>query len=126
MLKKRYFWIAVLWTIVITVLSLISSSGVPSVRKIPNIDKLVHFIFYFFFTVTWYLCFNTRDSDRLNKKVLFVSCIVAFFYGVTMEVFQELYTTSRSGDVKDVIANTIGSISAVPLLIGYYTWKKSK
>lgn len=114
MFKNKYFWLAICWTILVTFLSLVDSNYVPSV-KIPNADKVVHFIFYFFFTIIWYLSFKGNNKGKHKNKILLISCMTSVIYGIVMEIFQTLFTMSRSADVKDVVANIIGSIAAVIL-----------
>ena len=36
---------------------------------------------------------------------------IAIVYGITMEVFQGVFTTTRTADIQDVFANSVGALS---------------
>lgn len=106
--KKIIFLLAILWTLVVTYLSLATFDDISSDIKVPFKDKLVHFTFYMMFVILWSLFF--RES-KYNYKILFA----AIGYGIAMEICQKLFTTTRTADILDVLANTTGAI--VGLLI---------
>ncbi len=106
--KKIFFLLAILWTLVVTYLSLASLRDVGSTIKFPYKDKIVHFTFYLMFVILWSLFFKQR---KYNYKIL----LAAIGYGITMEICQKLFTTTRTADVLDVLANSTGAL--VGLLI---------
>ena len=106
--KKIFFLLAILWTLVVTFLSLASLGDVGSSIKVPYKDKFVHFTFYLMFVILWSLFFK---ESKYNYKILFA----AIGYGIAMEICQKLFTTTRTADVLDVLANSTGAI--VGLLI---------
>lgn len=111
--QKTYFLLALLWTCLVTVLSLITiSSDVGSTIKIENKDKLVHFTFYFVFVILW--CQFVKGYKPINKTKLIV-LFSAIGYGILMEICQGLFTTTRTADILDVLANSFGA--TVGLLI---------
>lgn len=110
MLKtNKIVYVAVFWTIVVTTLSLITIGEIGESIAISNKDKYVHFLFYFVFTILWTLFFKYKQFSNL-KIVLFI----AIFYGILMEIFQGIFTTTRQPNVYDVLANTTGAI------VGYF------
>jgi VanZ family protein len=116
--KKRFvLFAAILWTVFITYLSLAVIS-VPEVttRLFKNQDKIVHFTFYFVFTLLW---FGVLKQVNTSKKELLAVVIIAILYGLTMEVCQGIFTNYRNPDVWDVVANGFGSISAGIILIRF-------
>lgn len=105
-MHKKYLFLALIWTIIITYLSLSDVSGLGSSIKIPHKDKMAHFVFYFLFCFLWIrcLCYNTVSTN--NKiKVL----ITAILYGILIEILQAVMHNHRSSDIYDVVANTIGA-----------------
>lgn len=115
--KYFYLWLAELWTVLIAVLCLESSKKLPSIG-IKSADKYVHFMFYFVFTILWFLYLikkNNYVKNTINPALIKVF-IAALLYGISIEIAQSLFTVSRKGDVLDVLANTIGAITAVFLL----------
>ena len=106
--KKSTFFLAAVWTLVVTYLSLASiDTSVGNEIHIPNKDKMVHFVFYFLFVFLWTFFANFKKTVfNSSLKIL----LIAVFYGIMMEVFQELFTTDRTADVFDVVANSLGAI----------------
>lgn len=74
---------------------------------IPNKDKYVHFLFYFIFVSLWYLFLNKKNPNPKNKIVVLISAIS---FGILMEICQGLFTTTRTPDILDVLANSVGAI----------------
>ncbi len=116
-MRSIYFWAAVIWTLFITVLCLVSMEKLGSVNDIelPNKDKYGHFIFYFVFTLLWYAYLKLRNSVSINRAKL-ISVFLAFAYGTIIEISQGLFTQGREADVMDILFNTLGSIAAIMLL----------
>jgi VanZ family protein len=110
--KYLLFLVALLWTGVVTYFCLIKSSDIPSI-EIPNLDKCVHAFFHFVFTFVWFLFFRKQlQLDYVTKPLLY-SFLFSFIFGIGIEIGQELITTTRHGDVLDVVANVTGAILAV-------------
>lgn len=88
--------------------------GLSSRIPIPNKDKIVHFAFYFGFVFWWNKALSIQHAKKL---VLLLG--VAVSYGVLMELLQYGFTTNRSADILDIIANSAGAIAC-------YFWIKRK
>ena len=108
--ERNFLLLAIIWTVLITVASLVSSSAIPKVNLLWN-DKIVHFLFYFFFVVFWSFALH---KNFYLKKYSFIIVVFAIVYGIIIEVLQELLTTTREPDLYDVFANALGAI------IGYF------
>jgi len=118
---NKYFWPAAIWTAIITVACMVSMdtfSEADSIFSLPNKDKLLHGVFYFGFTVLWALFFKTRP---MVKKPILLGFIFAVVYGIIIEICQAFFTTNRSGDVLDALANTMGAAVAVIVLRMLFT-----
>ena len=101
-------FLAISWTLIIVFLSTTElDNTVGSSIKIQHKDKYVHFVFYFLFVVLWYNYFNIKENLK-NKEIIMV--VTAILFGIAMEVYQTTYTTTRHGDILDVIVNSIGAI----------------
>ena len=108
--ERNFLLLAIIWTVLITVASLVSSSAIPKVNLLWN-DKIVHFLFYFFFVVFWSFALH---KNFYFKKYSFIIIVFAIVYGIIIEVLQGLLTTTREPDLYDVFANSLGAI------IGYF------
>jgi VanZ family protein len=121
--QKTYFLLALLWTCLVTILSLITiSSEVGSTIKIEYKDKYVHFAFYFVFVVLWYQYANDKLTKRRTQLIVLFSAIG---YGVLMEICQGLFTTTRAADILDVLANSVGAFIGIIVVSILYKNKKT-
>ena len=110
MLKKhKYTLLWGIWTIAIITLSLISSSEMPKAPRIPYLDKIAHFSFYFGYTALFILAFRSK----------LWAVITTLFLGATMEILQGLLTTTRSADFIDMLFNTFGTVVALLFMRKY-------
>nr|WP_255557646.1 VanZ family protein [Flavobacterium taihuense] len=106
------FLVALLWTVIVAYFCLIKSSDIP-VINIPNLDKCIHVFFHFVFTFVWFLFFRKQiQTDNFQNPLLY-SFILSFVFGITIEILQELVTTTRSADIFDVLANLTGALVTV-------------
>lgn len=78
--------------------------------KVPGNDKTVHFIFYFVFTLLWYLALEKKIK---KKSLKFVIVGAAIIYGIIIEVLQGVLTQDRQADIYDALANTGGAFVAL-------------
>jgi VanZ family protein len=123
-LKQIVFWIALFWTGVILFLSLVQSDELPAVN-IENLDKVVHAFFHFVFTSLWILFFKTQIKDPDSYKPYIISFLFSVLFGVTVEMLQGQYTTTRKEDALDVAANMVGAALAVFSIILYFKNRRS-
>ncbi|RXG29431.1 VanZ family protein [Leeuwenhoekiella palythoae] len=80
-------------------------------------DKIVHLLAYTFFVGLWFLFFYCLKQKKDNfLPALIKSCILAFIYGIIIEILQGELTTSRSADFNDVLANSIGIVIGILLV----------
>ena len=113
MLKKILLAIALLYTIVLAVLSLLSSDDLPDV-EVEYVDKFAHTIAYALLCFIWYLVLKYFKFS----KALLVAAAIAIIYGIILEVLQGTLTEGRTLDLYDLLANCIGVgfISAILII----------
>ncbi len=132
MLKNHKYTIAFVgWMMFVTFLSLASFSDTDTADiDIPNLDKVVHFSFYFgaAFLAVLFIKEITNGTIELRKAV-FLAVIGAIIYGIIIEVLQYSFTADRHGDILDALANSVGAIFgslAVKSLFSSERWLKWK
>ncbi len=80
---------------------------------IPHLDKFVHFIFYFVFTL---LLISENNKQRLFRKVtvdaILIAATISLSYGAFIEIIQKVLIINRGADIFDMVANTIGFLVA--------------
>lgn len=125
--KNKTYLPAIIWLLVITVLSGYPGNHVP---KIPvwQFDKLVHTVIYFVLSVTLIYAFQ-KQYNQVSKRIIISISIILFgiFYGGFMEIMQHYIFINRSGNWYDFIANGVGAILGVfifPLVMKLLPIKK--
>ena len=114
--KYLLFLVALLWTGIVSYFCLVNSNEIP-VINIPNLDKCIHTFFHLVFTFVWFLFFSKQlKLDTIFKPLMF-SVVFSFVFGITIEVLQNLITTTRNADAFDIVANMVGSILAVFVVV---------
>lgn len=112
MIKKNLF--SILTALIILYLSMASSHTFDKVPliKIPYFDKVVHFGMYF--SLMSVIILENRKTIKTTKN-LFIFGLIPFFYGIVIEILQSSFTVTRSGNVSDALADTLGIIVSIML-----------
>lgn len=113
--KPLYTILFISWVVFVAFLSLFSFSGtdLPTVQ-IPHLDKLVHFTFYFVASVLGTLSIKEcSSSPKIGKRVVWYLVGSLIAYGIIIEVLQSKFTATRSGEILDFVANTIGVFAGI-------------
>ena len=124
--KNSFLSAALIWTFSILLLCLEPANDLPKI-EINNIDKFAHFLFHFVFFILWYFYLNS-NTKIINYKTPVILFFVSLVFGILIEWSQKVFTTSRNGDILDVISNISGAFTALVILltIQYYSNNKTK
>lgn len=118
------FWKALAWGIIILILSVANFNQNTShlfIFKILYMDKIVHGMFYFIFTILLLDGFFSLNSEKvIVKRVFLVTLFISAFYGTGIEFIQKYLTTTRTFDVYDILTNISG------ILIAFLTFSSLK
>lgn len=112
MLKKLFLFAALSWTGVILFFCLVKASNLPTVN-VPSLDKIVHAFFHFIFVLLWFLFLKKKLNSFNLYRSLTISFFFSLFFGIGIELTQQFFTTTRKGDVIDIVANLFGALLAV-------------
>ncbi len=107
---------AIFWGLVILLLSGLPGNHFPDLSfwSLFTFDKFSHLMFYAVFTVLLTIGeVKHRRFSANRSKSLWIGFLVAFTYGILVELLQAMVFHERFADVGDVIANTIGCILGV-------------
>lgn len=122
LLERNALLLAILATVIISVLSL---SAVPKLNMglgIKSGDKYLHFIAYFGLSTIWYFALKDKIQKRLFN---FFVPLALIFYGIILEGLQSGITTYRTGDVYDALANAIGVIVGLVFFKRIIKWYRT-
>ncbi len=106
--KHKYKILAAGYTLWLTAVSLTPLEGI-ELPSFSYADKIVHFFLYFFLSVFWLLAY----PQLWYKRFRFI--ILVILWGIAIEFLQEYFIPTRSGDVFDALANTIGGLGGLIL-----------
>lgn len=118
-LKKYYR--SILWAIFILIICVLPSEDIEKVRfiEIPYMDKFVHLGLYVILTTFLLSDSKIIDISGARKTVtLLVIFLLTLSYGILIELIQLFFTSSRSADVWDAVADAIG----IALALANYKW----
>lgn len=107
--------ICVVYTVLVSVAFLYPFKGTNTVNFILPIDKLIHVLIYLFLSFLWISYSNRVTNYKKTLKTISKIMILCFFYGIIIEVIQELFIPLRKADLFDVSANMIGAFSGALL-----------
>ena len=109
--KNLWLGLALLWTLTIAILCLVSFKKFPTVQ-LTDADKYVHATFHLVFTLLWFGYFSKTIARPLLKVFL-----GSLAYGIAIEIMQSLFTQTRQADINDVAANAFGALMAVGIIL---------
>lgn len=116
MLKNIFLIGALFWTGVILFFCLENAKNIP-VIDILHVDKIIHVIFHFVFAILWFLYFKKKFNTSNGVNLLVFTVFVSFVFGIVIELIQQYFTTTRSADILDILANVFGALLAAVLII---------
>jgi VanZ family protein len=112
MLKTLWYYkLAVIWSIIITILCLLPNSNFESTNAyLPNgFDKIAHLLFFFVLTILlFYGKIKEQESYKYRLFTVVKIILITSFIGLSIEVMQRYIFTYRSGDLFDFIADMLG------------------
>ena len=113
-LKKNVTAIAfaIIWLLFITTLLCIPGTELPKITWEDKIwlDKWIHVLLFMILVILWNKVYSGKKSIHDNtRKMFFQIMIVGFVYGILMELVQKYFIPYRSFDVRDILADGVGS-----------------
>lgn len=125
MIKIRHYILAVIVFLVICYLSLFKPPSIGEV-SIPHLDKVVHFCMYFgFSSILWVDFFRSNEPHNYNnKRGWLIGGFLPILLSGCIELLQEYCTSYRGGEWLDLLANSLGVLSASSLF--YFVFSKKK
>lgn len=114
----KAYWPALLWLVIITILSVMPNVQLPSFNLF-SMDKLAHAGVYGIFTWLMLRGYWKMKGTPDNKNIIVIACI-SIFYGVLMEFVQFAFIPGRFYEIDDMLANAFGSIVVLALFRAFF------
>ena len=118
-LEPSSLWIALFGTICVVALSLTKIGAYVPTHDVNHLDKVMHFGAYFVLTVFWLFALK-NGRKRFTRSLLVALGLVLL--GIILEVIQGVFTSYRTFDWWDALANSLGVLVAV----GLYAMRSEK
>ena len=115
MLKKIALLAATIYSAALIFASLVKPENIPDI-DVDYSDKIFHFLAYGLLILLWFSAFFYHFNLKETKSIVYAA-IFSVIFGIIIEVLQYELTTYRSFDVYDVVANTLGVILGVSVLV---------
>lgn len=120
-MKIKIFWKPILWLALICYGLFIPASDLPvkTFFRIPHFDKMVHFALFFGLCILLFKPFKT-----LKTKYYVLAPLLSIAFGASLEFIQHTFSSSRSSDFHDFIANAGGIAFATLFYYFFVSGKK--
>ena len=110
-INLKYF--AIIYSIIIVIISLTPIPESTPRFKFFEIDKLFHFTIYLVFVTLWGFVFSIKNLSLIRLLLL------SIIFGITLEFLQDLLPFGRYFDFYDILANMAGVIIGIIILHFY-------
>lgn len=113
-LQLRRIMPYIFWTLVIIVSMLMLVEHAPKENPIKHLDKIQHALVFLTISVAGCLAFKNHTSLIVTGLTIF---------GAVIEVLQATFTTTRTGDMKDWLADIAGILIGLMIVAIYRQFK---
>ncbi|MFG6684959.1 VanZ family protein [Mariniflexile sp. HNIBRBA6329] len=103
-----------MYTITLATVCLIKINNLPDLG-VSFGDKIFHFLVYTVLAFLWFSSFFYTFKFK-EKIALLYATLLSIVFGIIIEVLQGALTASRSFDIYDVVANTMGVFLTVIII----------
>ncbi len=111
---KPLLFIAIAYTIVVSILFFIPGSDLPRVKiKIYGLDKIIHAAIHFILINLWMLYFYVKNDFQFKANWVFQLFLLLMLFGIIVEILQGQPMVSRGSDIFDVAANLVGALLGI-------------
>ena len=117
---NKYFIGAILWALLILVLTLTPSSSLPD-TSLFSYDKIGHIVIFLVLSYLFTSGLNANKPSKLKANIL-TSISLTMIYGIIIEVSQA-FIPERGMEFLDLVANCSGSILGISM---FYVSIKNK
>lgn len=109
-MKLKFFVKPIIWLLIIFYGLFIPANSLPKkpFMMIPHFDKLVHFGLFFVFCLLLFVPFK-----KIKTNHLFWAPLVSFALSALLETVQHIVSSSRSSNLYDFLANSMGILAAL-------------
>jgi VanZ family protein len=108
--RRLMLVLAIAWTVLIFVGCSLPGRDLPPVHVFDHFDKVVHFTFFFVFSIAWLFVLDKSNCGSNIQLLVFIISL-SFIYGFALEWYQINFVPGRAWDVWDGISDGVGGIA---------------
>jgi len=111
------FWKSILWAIIMLVVFLLPANNLSSAPSLPGLSESVHI--FTFALLAWFLVrvqAKKKNESRASKINYVITLILGLFFGVFIELLQEVSNLGRTAEIKDVLFDLAGILLSFGIL----------
>lgn len=110
-MSLRPYLMTLSWLVLVTAMSLLPASALPSTTAFKGMDKLIHAYMYGQFVILLVITFHKQhDFDQVKHAPRSIALAIATAYGLLMELLQHNLIPGRTFDFLDILANIGGGL----------------
>jgi VanZ family protein len=106
---------AIVMTALLTIVNFINLKSIPQVG-LGYEDKLYHVGVYMVFSFLW----AYWSLLYFKKNVIFITGLSCLFYGILLEILQNIVNPSRTFDMLDLLSNCLGVVFGIVIAAFWY------
>ncbi len=111
---------SIIWSLIILLSGILPGNKIGRVAllEIKYMDKFLHFLMYFVFSLILYYDLRKYINALKSKYYgFFYIFFISFIWGIIIELIQYYLLSSRQGSVADVMANAGGIFAGILLIL---------
>jgi VanZ family protein len=123
-MKLQNYWKTILIAALILTASILSGKQLNKVHlfEIKYFDKFIHFSMYFVLVLSMISSY-LKSFTHITTQTKIAIVLLAAIYGLSLEGVQYYFTSDRSAEGADMIANTIGCVVGLFLYPTLFRYK---
>lgn len=111
--NRQYIKILLVLTTLIILLLTLLPAGQMGRSRVFDYDKFGHFTIFFGWTLLYGLFMFTKKHTETKLILIFIA---GCFFGITIEVLQEILPIDRHMDIHDALVDMLGSLVAIGII----------
>ncbi len=111
---------SIIWSLIILLSGILPGNKIGRVvlLEIKYMDKFLHFLMYFVFSLILYYDLRKYINSLKNKYFGYLYIfVITFLWGIIIELIQYYLLSYRQGSIADAIANASGIFAGILLIL---------
>lgn len=115
-MSRRVYLPPTLWALAILILCGWPGDQLPEITfwQWLRWDKIAHLVLFGIQSFLLLRAFSINNNNvQVSRQAVWLSISLTIFYGILVEILQEVVFLNRNGDSRDALANALGALSGL-------------